>query len=59
MTTEDVKWFNPDRDPDPEPGRPVMVKWKTSILEQRVEDAYDIPDDYWFAEVRAWRYADE
>ncbi len=53
---EDHKiWFTVDE--FPAEATPILVLWKTGgPFPQKVEDAYEISDAFWFAEVAAWRY---
>lgn len=47
-------WLTVDDFPAEE--TPILVMWKTRPIPQKIDDAYEIPDAFWFAEVAAWRY---
>ncbi len=51
---ENKEWFSTEI--VPKSYSPILVKWKTGRMIQKVDDAYSISDEYWFSEVALWRY---
>lgn len=51
---EDNKpWLTTDEAPPTD--KPIWVLWKTRLDPEYIENAYQISDDFWFAEVYYWK----